>query len=102
MVYSVAQETNMSLITLGVWIAAVIAFLATGIALLPNGADYPLPQEVVTATQSLYQWLYSLNSIFPVDTLVAVLGYAVLIEIFTKLVWPLIFWIFKTITGGGQ
>jgi len=92
----------MSLITLAIWITAVVAFLAAGIALLPNGSDHPLPPEIITATETLYSWLWSFNSIFPVDTLVQVLGYAVLIEIFTKILYPMVFWIIKTLTGGGE
>jgi len=76
--------------------------LGVAVALLPNGSDHPLPPELITATQTLYQWLYSLNGVLPVDTLAQVLGYAILIEIFTRLVWPIIFWVMKTITGAGQ
>jgi len=85
-----------------VWTAAVIAFLGVAVALLPSGADHPLPTEVITATQTLYTWLYSLNMVLPVDTLARVLGLAVLVDVFTRLVWPLILWIVKIMTGAGQ
>jgi len=92
----------MSLLTLALWIAGVIAFVGTGLALLPAGADHPLPIEIITATQTLYTWLYSINNILPVDTLVTVLGYGVLIEIITRIIWPMVFWLIKVITGGGE
>jgi len=92
----------MSLLTLGIWIASVLGLLSAGIALLPDGSAHPLPQGVIDATQTLYVWLYSFNNIFPVDVLIQVVGYAVLIEIFTRIVYPLIFWLLKVITGAGE
>jgi len=92
----------MSLLTLGIWIASVITLITAGVALLPNGSDHPLPPEIVTGTQTLYHWLYSFNNILPVDTLILVLGYAVLIEIFCRIVYPLIFWLIKVVSGAGE
>jgi len=76
--------------------------LVIGVALLPNGADYPFPPQAVTAIQTAYHWMYSLNMLFPVDTLIQVAYYGIIITIFTKLVWPTVFWLFKTVTGGGE
>jgi len=88
----------MSLLTLTLWVAGIIVFLAGGIALLPDGDLYPLPDAIITATQTLYIWLYSFNQIFPVDTLAQVLFYGVLITVTAKFVWPSLLFIFNKIT----
>jgi len=82
--------------------ATIVAFLGIGIALLPSGVDHPLPPEVVTATVSVFQWLTAFNAILPVDTLVKVLGFGVLIQITIRLIIPTLAWVIRTITGGGQ
>jgi len=92
----------MSLVTLGIWVAGVFALIVAGIALLPNGADHPLPPEIASAMINLYHWLYSLNNILPVDTLIKVVGIAVLLEIFTRIVYPLVFTFIKWMSGSGQ
>jgi len=91
-----------SALSLAAWVTAVIAFVAIGIGLLPNGADYPFPPEFATAISTLYQWLYSFNMLLPVDTLAQILLYSVTLEIFIRFVWPIVLWVMKTITGGGQ
>jgi len=85
-----------------VGIIAAVAFITVGLALLPDGASHPLPQGVIDATTTLYSWLWSFNNIFPVDVLVQVVGYAVLISIITGIVWPIMFWIIKVVTGAGE
>jgi len=80
----------------------IVGFLTIGIALLPSGVDHPLPPEVVTATVSLFQWLTAFNAILPVDTLVRVLGFGVLLQVVLRLIIPALAWVIKTITGGGQ
>lgn len=92
----------MSTVAVFAWVTAVITFLVAGIALLPNGADHPFPAEVGSAIVTLYQWLYSFNFLFPVDTLVQVLVYGVAIDVFARFIWPIIFGVFKSITGAGQ
>lgn len=87
------------------WVASfllIVAFLTIGIALLPNGADHPLPPEAITATISVFQWLTAFNAILPVDTLIKVLGFGVLIQVVIRLIIPALSWVIKTITGGGQ
>jgi len=90
----------MSLLTLGIWVVATVAFIVAGIALLPDGNDYPLPPEFATAIETLYTWLYSFNNLFPVDTLVQVLLYGVLLLIVTRILWPMIFFIIRLVTAG--
>jgi len=85
-----------------IWTAAVLSLLGIAMVLLPNGADYPLPAEAVSTIETVYEWMFSLNMLLPVDTLADVLFWAFTIIIFTDVIWPGIFWIFKTITGGGQ
>jgi len=80
----------------------VVALLFFGFSLWPDGANYPFPVEAYTATVTLYSWLLSFNMIFPVDTLATILAYSVLLQIFTRFVWPIIMWLLKVITGGGQ
>jgi len=91
-----------SALSMVAWVTALIAFIAAGIAILPNGSDHPFPAEVGDALVTLYQWLYSFNFLFPVDTLVQVLVLGILVDVFARFVWPIIFWVMKTVTGGGQ
>jgi len=89
-------------IALGLRAFITTSALIIGIALLPNGADYPYPTEATTAITTAYTYLYSLNLILPVDTLVLTSFYGITIMIVTRLVWPAVFWLFKTVTGGGE
>jgi len=89
----------MSLLTLAIWITGIIIFFSAGIALLPNGSDYPFPSQISTAIATIWQWLYSLNNILPVDTFAQVLFYGVIIRLITQYYWPTIDWLFKRIRG---
>lgn len=89
----------MSIQTIVVWIGAVLAFIAGLIALLPSGDRYPFPEQVATGTETLYTWLYTFNSIFPVDTLIQVVMLAIVVEVVTRFVWPSLIWIFESVTG---
>jgi len=55
--------------------------------------------EITTAINTLYQWLYSFNNILPVDTVITILKYSLVIAFITKLLWPSLLWIFESITG---
>lgn len=92
----------MDIFTLGIWIAGVLVFLAAGVALLPDGSAHPLPPDVITATQTLYVWLWTFNNIFPVDTLMQVLKYGIYTEIVVRIFYPVIFYLIKVITGAGE
>jgi len=83
-------------------IAATLTLLAFGIALLPNGADYPFPQQATDLIETVYTWMYSLNMLLPVDTLADVLFWGFTVIVFTDVIWPAVLWLFKTLTGGGQ
>jgi len=89
----------MTLLTKAIWISAIVAMLAGLVTVLPSGSEYPLPNEIVTATQTLYSWLLSFNNIFPVDTLVTILIYGLLIQVAIKILWPVLVFFFNSITG---
>lgn len=85
-----------------IWIGAMIVFVLIGIAFLPDGSAYPFPTEITTGIVTLYSWLYSLNALIPVATAAQIFVIGVVVEITTRLVWPLVSWVIKTFTGGGQ
>jgi len=85
-----------------IWGAAMLTLLGIGLLLLPNGADYPFPVEATNTIETVYTWMYSLNMLLPVDTFAEVLYWGFVIIIFTDIIWPAVFWVFKTLTGGGQ
>jgi len=89
-------------LTLTIWVGAVIAMISVGFAFLPSGANYPLPDEMVTGIHTLYGWLHSFNELLPVDTLVKVLIAGMAIKLTLKMLWPSMMWVIKTITGAGQ
>lgn len=64
--------------------------LTVGYGFLPDGSAHPLPNEFAIALNTLYTYLYSMNSVWPVDTAITVFLLAVLIEIYTDLIWPFI------------
>jgi len=82
--------------------AVFLAVLSTGLALLPSAATYPVPAQAIDTMVEIYRWMYTLNMILPVDTLAQVIYYFVVIIFFTRLVYPAVFWIIMTLTGGGQ
>lgn len=77
------------------YLGAVLALITAGYALLPPASAHPYPPEIATAITTLYSWLYSLNNIFPVDTLVTVLGYSIVLELIVSFFYPVIMWIIK-------
>lgn len=85
-----------------IWIGAVFLMIVAGIAFLPDGASYPFPATVTTAIVSMYSWLYSLNALVPVSEAATVFSLTVLIEITVGIVWRLVMWVIKIITGGGE
>jgi len=94
-----------SLGTLGtkiIWVGAVFLMIAAGIAFLPDGATYPFPTTITTAIVSMYSWLYSLNALIPVAEAATVFSLTVLIEITVGIVWRLVMWVIKIVTGGGE
>jgi len=89
----------MSVLSLAIWITGILIFFSAGIALLPDGSSYPYPAEITTAITTIWQWMYSLNNIFPIDTFAEVLFYGVLVKLVTQYYWPTIDWLFKRIRG---
>jgi len=89
----------MSLLTLAIWVTIILAVMGGGFALLPDGSSFPFPPEIGTSIIQIYQWLYSFNALFPVDTLIRVLAYGVSVVLITRYALPLILWIIKTIRG---
>jgi len=84
------------------WFSAILAMLLVGIQFLPNGADYPFPTQASSAIISLYSWLYSLNALIPVATAAKIFTFMVIIDITVQLVWRLVMWVIKVVTGGGE
>jgi len=72
------------------------------LAMLPRAETYPIPTNAITGIVEIYKWMYTLNMIMPVDTLAQVLFYVVVTLFFTRVVYPILFWVTMTLTGGGQ
>lgn len=81
----------MSAITKIFWVGVLIAVLGIGYGFLPAGVDHPLPVAFSSGIQSLYASLYSINMIYPVDTLVIVFVLQLLISIYAEVLFPFIF-----------
>jgi len=64
--------------------------LSIGYGFLPDGAQHPLPTEFTTAIQTLYSYLYTMNTVWPVDTAITVFVLAIGLEIYIGLLWPFI------------
>jgi len=92
----------MSLITLSLWVTGIVVFLGGMVALLPPASSYPYPADITTAITTLYQWLYSFNHILPVDTMITILKYSIVLAFLTRLLWPSLVWIFESLTGTGR
>lgn len=67
-----------------------MAVLTVGYGFLPAGSAHPLPTEIGIAITTLYTYVYSMNMIWPVDTAIAVFLLALLVEIYTDLIWQFI------------
>lgn len=82
--------------------AFVVAVFALMIAVLPDGVDYPFPAEAAVLLRDSYTALYTLNILLPVDTFIEVIYYAFYMLTFTRVIYPIGFWLMKTVTGGGE
>jgi len=80
-------------------IGSTFILLIGGFALLPDASQYPYPTEIATALVTLYTWLYSFNSIFPVDTLIVVVSYTLALEVIIMFLMPVVFWIMGQFRG---
>jgi hypothetical protein len=92
----------MSILIMGMWLAGIVAFLFGMVAFLPDASTYPYPADISTAFHTIFSWTYSLNSIFPVDTLLTILKYSLVLWFIVKVVWPSLIWVFESITGTGR
>jgi len=92
----------LALLPYAAWGAFVLTLFAIAILILPNGADYPVPTEALDGIRTIYEWMYSFNLLFPVDTFIDVVYYGMWILVVTRVMWPFVFWLFKSLTGGGQ
>lgn len=79
-----------------------LLILSVGLALLPSASTYPVPTVAIEGMITIYTWMFTLNSIFPVDTLAQVSFYVVATLFFTRFVVPIVLWLIMTFTGGGQ
>jgi len=92
----------MNLLTKAIWIVGVALLIVAGFSLLPNASDFPLPTEYSTGLINAFAALKTFNRILPIDTLVIVLGFGILIKTTTKMLLPFILWTIKKFTGSGE
>lgn len=86
-----------AILTYGIWLTAFITAFVAGINLLPSASQYPVPVEISQAIATIWGYLNAWNQILPIDTLFTVLYWGIIIRILTRIVYPGVFYIWKTI-----
>jgi len=88
----------MSLVTLGLYILAMVSALSALIALLPSATEWPYPVQVSVGLTIIFDNMRALDQLLPVTELFNAVQYAFWILLFSRIVWPSAMWIFKAIT----
>jgi len=70
-----------------IWVLFIFAFIILLLAVLPTGAQYPLPTEFGTAIHTLVQWALALNHLIPVDTMLQMFFYITIFNFVVKPLW---------------
>lgn len=89
----------MSILSLGIWFAGLFGFFIVIINALPSASTLPYPQEATDAINTLWGYTYGFNLIFPLDTLVTLLGFSLIIKTAVYIVWPGLLWLLKFVRG---
>jgi len=92
----------MSLVTLGVWIVAFLGFMTGLWVILPDASAYPFPDEFETGITTLYGYLYNLNTIAPVYETILVVTVIIALESAVFIIWPIVLWVIRTVSGIGK
>jgi hypothetical protein len=81
-------------IKLSLYLLAILVLFAV----LPDGANHPLPSGISSAIISLWAYFLVLNEILPVDTVMQILFLSLGIKIVLDIIWPLVMKAFNTFT----
>jgi len=87
-----------SLANAAVYLVGIATMLGALIALLPSSAEYPFPPEIQDFLYTAVEYMYSLNTILPIQEFFNIIQYALVIMFLTRLVWPSAMWIFRVLT----
>jgi len=79
-----------------------LVIVGIGLALLPEASTYPIPTVAIEGIVTIYHWMYTLNSILPMDTLAQVTAWVMATLFVTRFLIPIVLWIIMTFTGAGQ
>jgi len=88
----------MSLITLGIWIAAIYAAVVAALNFLPTYQEYPLPPEFFDAIQAIFSFMFAWDSIFPIVTLLYAVSILITFE-FAVYLWKGLRWFIGFLRG---
>jgi len=77
---------------------AFIAVLGVVVAILPDASAYPFPTVIGSSMRSIGSYMRALNELLPIDVLLHLLVYAVIIRATTRVVYPLVLKIITKLT----
>jgi len=82
-----------------IWLGIVISAIISGIALLPSGTKYPVPNNFHLSFEIMRSYINALNEIMPIDTVFTIIIWSVGILFVTKVAYPLVMWLVHQITS---
>lgn len=85
--------------TFAIFIIAVVVLFFAFINILPSLAEYPLPIGFETALNTVLDYAYSFDFLFPIDTLLQVFFFALTFHFFV-LFFRLLKWVVHFIRSG--
>jgi len=88
----------MTLLQKLILILALGSALTVGYGFLPDGSDYPIPEDLVLALNYFASALGAVNEFLPADTLFELVIYATIFRLARFILWPIFLYVTNLIS----
>jgi len=91
----------MSLLTGAIYITGVYLAIVAALNLLPTYSELPLPEEMLTAFQTIMSYMIAWNDILPIDTIIYCASIVLSAQLLIFL-WRGSIWIIRLVRGSAS